>query len=132
MVGRWPLLNWRSYPHHSGAEWRKPHKLLHLARQIWDVETTHFALRDRCLGRKHDEEGPHRQDKGRPGFSAFANEMLAAPVGYTAIAKRLSEVHQTIAIPAVQPITPRLARRVKAHQTLKRVMWATILSNLLA
>src|SRR5579871_2610036 len=132
MVGRWPLLNWRSYPHHSGAKWRKPHKLLYLDRQIGHADAPRLALRDRCLGREHDEEGPLRQDKGGPGFSAFAHELLAAPVGDTAIAKCLSELHQPKAIPAVQPVTPRLTRRVKAHQALKRMMWATLLSSQLA
>jgi hypothetical protein len=101
-------------------------ELLHLARQIGDVETKRFALRNRRLGREHDEERSLRQDKGGPGFSPLVDEMLPASVGEAPVPQRLSELHQPVAIPAVQPVAPGLTRRVKAHQAFARMMRTTI------
>src|SRR6266568_3603103 len=62
-----------------------------------------------------------------PGFHALIDETLASLIRQTPISQRLTDLHEPVAIPAIQPVAPRLTGRVTTHPALIWMMWAAIL-----
>src|SRR5258708_7495602 len=100
---------------HSGRCRMYLYKVCHLTRQIRDLDSLHFTHRYRLLSCRHHREWSLRQDKSAPGFYTLIEETLASSIYHTAIAQRLPDLHKPVTIPAIYPVAPGLAGRIKTH-----------------
>ena len=58
---------------------------------------------------------------------ALLDEALPSPINQTGIVQCFPDLHQPVAVPAVQLVAPCLSGRVKAHLACTWMMWAKLL-----
>ena len=99
----------------------------HFCRQIRNGNAQATTQEDGFLCGVHDWERALGSRKVRPRLLSVCNETRTPSVNQTGIAQRVADVHQAVAVPAIQMITPCLSGWIEAHPTFLLMMRTLLL-----